>query len=116
MFIKKNGFSLIEILIALAISSLVLVAVLKLEVLSTRSAEKVSEDFYCLDIAVSKMENISGKNIPGIISENIGDYKVISFREETGFLIKKEKIRKLIVKVENSKGEKIIELSNYIFR
>lgn len=80
---KERAFSLIEVVVALAIALLMLTALLGLQLQAAMLASRSSLGFETLPIAIEKLEDLSGKSVSGTSKELKGEYEIItSSREE----------------------------------
>lgn len=75
----EDGFSLVEVIVALAITLLVLTALLNLQIRSTKLAAQTSMDIRTLPVAITAVEEVIQTPISGGRSEkNIEEYTVIA--------------------------------------
>ncbi|MCE1247740.1 MAG: prepilin-type N-terminal cleavage/methylation domain-containing protein [Firmicutes bacterium] len=80
--IKTRGFSLIEVMIALAIALIMLTALLSLEIKSTELASRTTNGLDALPVAIEETEEISNKEITGVSEKECGEYKVVISSKE----------------------------------
>jgi prepilin-type N-terminal cleavage/methylation domain-containing protein len=90
---KTRAFSLIEVMIALAIALLLLTALLSLEIRATDLASRTTRGLDALPIAIEEIEEISGKEITGRSERDAGDYKIVLTSKEVPSGINMVRIR-----------------------
>lgn len=116
---KQAGFSLLEVLIALGITSIFLVGLLRLQISSTRMIQNTSFNFSALLVAIEKIEAIKDKQIAGRSTEETENFTVTVYREKE--ILKEGSLDKLTVAVFSgetggAEKEKLAELSWYDFK
>jgi prepilin-type N-terminal cleavage/methylation domain-containing protein len=79
---RKNGFSLIEVLVASAITLVMLVALIGLEIKSTAVAARASLGFDTLPVAIERVEELVEINFTGESRQVKEDYEVITTSSE----------------------------------
>lgn len=73
---RKSGFSLLEVVIALAIALLMLSALISLEIKSTALAARATMGLKTLPVAIEKLEEVSQKQFSGTKSEMVDEFEV----------------------------------------
>ena len=81
---RKNlkAFSLIEVMIALAIALIMLTALLSMEIRATDLASRTTNGLDALPVAIEEIEEISDKQIIGRSEKESGDYKIVLTTKE----------------------------------
>lgn len=79
---RKTGFSLLEVLIALAILALVLVALLRLELKSAVLSARTSLVLQALPLAIETSEELAAKNFQGVESKTLDDFTIKAATED----------------------------------
>jgi prepilin-type N-terminal cleavage/methylation domain-containing protein len=74
-----KGFSLLEVMVALAILTLVLVALLRLELKSAVLAARTSLTFKALPLAIEESEELAAKNFQGSETKDKENFKISAF-------------------------------------
>jgi prepilin-type N-terminal cleavage/methylation domain-containing protein len=80
---RRRGFTLIEVLVALAIISLVLVALLRLEVSSISTAATNGIAFRALTVATKELDDCVQNNFSGDMEKNVEPFQVKAHTEQT---------------------------------
>ena len=106
---QKRGFSLLEVLIALAIVGLVLVAILKLQLVTTMQTYSSTENFQALIIALNEAEELTRKQFAGESEKEVGGYKV---EAKTGTVSGDIPAEKLNITVSSDRGP-VLDLNLY---
>lgn len=75
---SRRGFSLIEVLVALAIALLVLTALLSLEMKASRLAAETSVGIDTLPVAIEQVEEVAQREPTGRSEIVKGDYTVVT--------------------------------------
>ncbi len=75
---SQKGFSLIEVLVALAIALLVLTALLSLEMKASRLAAETSVGIDTLPVAIEQIEEVAQREPTGRSEIVKGDYTVVT--------------------------------------
>ncbi|MDQ7823935.1 MAG: type II secretion system protein [Candidatus Eremiobacteraeota bacterium] len=83
MIRKKKGFTLVEVLVALAIIAIVLVALLRMEVSSIALAARTSLSFRALMLATREMEELSSQTLEGTYEKSYEPFSVSAKTELT---------------------------------
>lgn len=109
---KRNGFTLVEIMVAMAIAVLMLVALLSLETKSTTLAARSSVGFETLPIAIERVEDLAEIDFSGEAREIKGNYEIVTRSGETNAGIPLTRIRVEVL----YNGAPYSELSLYKFR
>lgn len=73
---RRSGFTLIEVIVAMAIAVLMLTILLSLEVKATALAAKTSIGIDTLPIAIDKIEDLTRQNFTGESTEFKGPYQI----------------------------------------
>lgn len=110
---KQAGFSLLEVLIALGITSLFLIALLRLQVSSTKIVSEISLNFSGLPVAIEQMEEEKEKQILEKSTKEVENFTVIAYREKE--ILKEASLDKLVVKILYN-NEELEELTWYDFK
>lgn len=72
-----RGFSLLEVIVAIAVAVLMLTALLSLEIRSTTLAAKTNISFESLPLAIEKIETVSKQqDFTGLSREKVGKFDV----------------------------------------
>ena len=79
---NKKGFSLIEVLVALAIALLVLTALLTLGMKATRLAAESSIGIDTLPVAIEHIEELTKRNPTGRSEIQKGEYSIVTDTRE----------------------------------
>lgn len=109
----NHGFTLIEVLVALAICSLFLTGVLSLQLTTTKLLAQTQREFLCLPVAVEQIEELTGKNFTGEEKKDLGKITIESKNQTVS--IKDYLADRISVKV-FYEGEEEIELDWYDIR
>ncbi|MEM7827906.1 MAG: prepilin-type N-terminal cleavage/methylation domain-containing protein [Candidatus Aenigmatarchaeota archaeon] len=117
-FNSKNGFSLLEVMIAMLILSLALSTIIYSEMLSLRAAQRIRNIDIATSLASSKISEIEAEGFPatGEREGNFGDEFPL-FRWKANILpTSNPSIRELRVQVifNEGKGQEQIELITYL--
>lgn len=75
---KNKGFTLVEVLVALAIAAISLTALFQLALNSTKLTHSVTAQFNCLPVAVEEMEDLKGRAFFTQSTKKVRDYTVKS--------------------------------------
>lgn len=75
---RKNGFSLIEVIVAVAVAVLMLVALITLEVRSTALAARASIGLDTLPLAIERIEEVAETRSTDHSTKTQGEYRVIT--------------------------------------
>jgi len=112
IIMKQRGFSLLEVLVALAIALMMLTALLSLEMKSTALAARTSMGINTLPIAIEKIEELIEREASGKSEEKVREYKVVTEVKEvlTGVNMVRIKVEVLF------NEEPCCDLSIYKFR
>ncbi|MCL5037181.1 MAG: prepilin-type N-terminal cleavage/methylation domain-containing protein [Chloroflexi bacterium] len=73
---RSRGFSLLEVLIALAIIALVMVALLRLQTLTTSQTYNSNENFRALVVAINEAEDLTKKKFTGETQKEAGGFRI----------------------------------------
>ncbi|MFH1452450.1 MAG: prepilin-type N-terminal cleavage/methylation domain-containing protein [Armatimonadota bacterium] len=73
---KEKGFTLVEVLVALAVAAISLTALLQLYLNSTKLTYRVTEEFKAVPVAVEQMEEIKNTRMLSGMTKEIQDYTV----------------------------------------
>ena len=79
---RKTGFSLLEVLIALAILALVMFALLRLELKSAVLSARTSLVLQALPLAIETSEELAAKNFQGVESKTLDDFTIKAATED----------------------------------
>lgn len=80
---RIKAFSLLEVIVAMAVATFMLTALLSLEIKSTKMAAEVFMGIDTLPIAIEHLEELSRQNYPGgVSSEKIEEYEVVTSTKE----------------------------------
>jgi len=110
---SNRGFSLLEVIIALAIALLMLTALLSLEMKSAKLAAKTIRGFDALPTAIEEIEELSLREFSGKSEKKVDNYLVITQSKE---ITKEIDMVKLSVEVYSDDEQLLSELSLYKFK
>lgn len=82
---QRNGFTLVEVLVSLAIAALALTAISQLSLNAAKLSYQTAQEFNALPIAIEEMEEVKGKNLLLDSSKEVQDYTVKSKIENETF-------------------------------
>jgi prepilin-type N-terminal cleavage/methylation domain-containing protein len=109
---KSGGFSLIEVLIALAIALVVLTAAISLEVSSTALAARASMGLDTLPYAIERIEEVSRQEFSGTSQEFKDGYEIRTTQKDAEASMPLTQIEVEVL----FNGESYTTLSLYKFR
>ncbi|MCD4784619.1 MAG: prepilin-type N-terminal cleavage/methylation domain-containing protein [Candidatus Eremiobacteraeota bacterium] len=112
--LKKNrGFSLLEVIIALAIALLMLTALLSLEIKASRLAAETIKGFDALPTAIEEIEELTLREFAGRSEKKVNNYLVVTSAKE---ITKEIDMVRLSVEVYSNDDQLCSELSLYKFK
>jgi prepilin-type N-terminal cleavage/methylation domain-containing protein len=109
---QNKGFSLLEVIVAVTVAVLVLVALLSLEIKSTALAARAAIGFDTLPVAINYIEDLSGRDFSGESQEMKDEYEIKTKADEIDVGIPISRIRVEVL----YHGEPYSALSLYKFR
>ena len=109
---REKGFSLLEVIIALAIALIMLVALINLEIRSATLAARASIGFDTLPLAIERVEELTKREFSGTSREFMGEYEVQTTAVESTSELPYTRIKVEVL----YNGEPYSELSIYKFK
>ncbi len=82
--VARNGFSLLEVMVAMAIAVLMLTALITLEMKSTALAARSSVGLDTLPIAIERIEELAEIDFTGESTVPHGEYLVVTSTSDAG--------------------------------
>lgn len=110
--LRKNGFSLLEVIIAFAIAVLMLTALITLEMKSTALAARSSIGLDALPVAIERTEELTEIDFTGESRTPVDDFEVVTISGDADGGIPATRIKVEVF----YNGESYSELSLYKFR